>query len=105
MNHDEGVVVANTHRGEAPLHLRGGRRFLRHFDGVTTSIRWLGEAAPKRRQQVPLVFDRMPGSQLSRPRERLGIGPTAVGDAVPNPGGRAGRPGQPNCSEVRRENR
>ena len=72
-------------------------RILWHFDRRPASV-WGGDAE-ERRQQIPLVFDRMPRRhQRARPRQPRRVGPRAPRQVVADALGGAGGTGEPRAA-------
>src|SRR5207248_2838421 len=80
---------AHTGAGEAVVDRSGDVGIDRHLNGKGRRVRpWHAE----RRQQVPLILDRMPRPEAARPGDALGVHPASASHGVADARRRAAEP-------------
>ena len=90
--HHHDLVAGPNAAAYQPVADRGRyNRISGHLHDVDRS---LGRRDVERRQQIPLVLDRVPPAQLARPRDAPRVHPAAAGDLVADPDRRAAQPRQ-----------
>ena len=95
-----GVPGVDAGAREAFVDAPRGGGVERHVDRVTRRIRAVAGPAVDRRQQVPLVLDRMPRPQVARPVDGFRVVPAAALDVVADALAGAGGPRQPRAARA-----
>jgi len=91
VNDDQSLVAAYSRSREPRVYFRGRLLIDRHFNRVSNPV---GCGDADRREQVALVFDRVPGAERARTPDPSCVHPAASDHLVADPLSCAAQPGQ-----------